>query len=188
VRRKAYRRRGETLTAVDLHRLLNRLKRTPKFAWLYEVSKCAPQEALRDLDRAYANYWRGRRRARRVGWAEFHRQLAYKCHWYGSKLLVAPQFFPSSRLCSGCGLVKAALPLHVRVFRCQGCGLVIDRDLNAAKNLARLADGDARPVAASSAATQNACGEGGTGQAGNGLVELPSTKRERTRISTLTDA
>ena len=42
VRHKAYRRRGETLTAVDLHRLLNRLKRTPRFAWLYEVSKCAP--------------------------------------------------------------------------------------------------------------------------------------------------
>jgi putative transposase len=67
VRRKAYRRRGETPTAVELHRLLNRLKRTPRFAWPSEVSKCAPQEALRDLDRAYANYWRGRRRGRRVG-------------------------------------------------------------------------------------------------------------------------
>jgi transposase len=74
------------------------------------------------------------------------------------------------------------------VFRCQGCGLVIDRDLNAARNLARLADGPAGPVAASSAETQNACREGGTGQAGNSLVELPSAKQERTRISTLTDA
>jgi putative transposase len=74
VRRKAYRRRGETLTAVDLHRLLNRLKRTPRFAWLYEVSKCAPQEALRDLDRAYANYWRGWKGSRRVGVPRFKKR------------------------------------------------------------------------------------------------------------------
>jgi putative transposase len=55
VRQKAWRRRRQTLTAIQLHRLLNRLKRTPRYGWLYEVSKCAPQEALRDLDRAYAN-------------------------------------------------------------------------------------------------------------------------------------
>ena len=45
VRRKAYDRRRQTLTAIDLHRLLVRLKRTPRYGWLYEVSKCAPQEA-----------------------------------------------------------------------------------------------------------------------------------------------
>jgi putative transposase len=59
VRRKAWLRRRQALTAMELHRLLNRLKRTPRYGWLYEVSKCAPQEALRDLDRAYASYWRG---------------------------------------------------------------------------------------------------------------------------------
>jgi putative transposase len=67
VRQKAWQRRKQTLTAIDLHRLLNRLKRTPRYAWLYEVSKCAPQEALRDLDRAYTNYWRGCKAGRRVG-------------------------------------------------------------------------------------------------------------------------
>jgi putative transposase len=328
VRRKAYQRRRQTLSAMDLHRLLNRLKRTPRFGWLYEVSKCAPQEALRDLDRAYANYWRGRKQGRRVGmprfkkrgrsadrfrltgtirvedggvvlprigrvatkeptgkfrgrvlsvtcgreadrwycaltveaerpnpapvvgpvvgidrgittfavcsdgtwiespralerslrrlrrrsravsrkrpgsrnraraamalarchrrvrnqrldglhkattalakaksvlvvedlhvagmvrnrhlaraiadqgWAQFHRQLSYKVRWYGSRLLAAPRFYPSSKRCSGCGLVKANLPLGVRVFCCQGCGLVLDRDVNAARNLAALA-------------------------------------------------
>src|SRR6266511_3682742 len=61
VRRKAFTRRRQTMNAMDLHRLLNRLKRTPRYGWLYEVSKCAPQEALRDLDRAYANAWRGRK-------------------------------------------------------------------------------------------------------------------------------
>jgi len=60
VRRKAWHRRRQTVSAVELHRLLNRIKDTPRFAWLYEVSKCAPQEALRGLDRAYANYCVGR--------------------------------------------------------------------------------------------------------------------------------
>jgi putative transposase len=67
VRGKAWRRRGQSLNAVALHRLLNRLKCTPRMAWLYEVSKCAPQEALRDLDRAFANFWTGRSQGRRVG-------------------------------------------------------------------------------------------------------------------------
>src|ERR687888_2082740 len=67
VRRKAFQRRGQTMTAIELHRLLNRLKRTPRFGWLYQVSKCAPQAALRDLDRAYANYWRGRKSGRGGG-------------------------------------------------------------------------------------------------------------------------
>src|SRR4029453_1956567 len=105
------------------------------------------------------------------GWAEFQRQLEDKCQWYGSRLLVAPRFFPSSRTCSRCGLVKATLPLQVRVFCCDGCGLIIDRDWNAARNLAQLVDNGL--VAASSAETQNACGEGSAGLAESGLVELP---------------
>jgi putative transposase len=67
VRRKAFQRRGETLGGVELHRLLNHLKRTPRYGWLYEVSKCAPQEALRDLDRAYQLFWQGKKAGRRVG-------------------------------------------------------------------------------------------------------------------------
>ncbi len=377
VRRKAWQRRRQTMNAMELHRLLNQLKRTPRNAWLYEVSKCAPQEALRDLDRAYASYWRGRKTGRRVGlprwkkrgrcpdrfrltgvirvepgavvlprigrvatkestrksagrvlsvtcrreadrwycsltvevdrpdpapvagpvvgvdrgittlavcsdgtridgpralerslrrlrrrsravsrkrpgsrnrakavlalarqhrrirnqrvdalhkattalaraksvivvedlhvagmvrnrylaraiadqgWAEFHRQLAYKTTWYGSRLLVAPRFYPSSKTCSGCGLIKATMPLGERTFRCQACGLVLDRDLNASRNLAHLANIGVGLVAASSAETQNACGEGSAGRAGNGPVELASAKQERIRIPTLTDA
>jgi putative transposase len=65
--------------------------------------------------------------------------LSYKTTWYGSRLLVAPRFYPSSKTCSGCGAIKADLPLGVRVFCCQGCGLVLDRDVNAARNLAGLA-------------------------------------------------
>src|SRR4029453_14036165 len=74
VRRKAWQRRRQTLNAMDLHRLLNRLKRTARYGWLYEVSKCAPQEALRDLDRAYANWWRSPKQGRRVGRPRFKKK------------------------------------------------------------------------------------------------------------------
>lgn len=83
-----------------------------------------------------------RRLARSVadaGFAEIRRQLAYKTRWRGSRLTVADRWFPSSRTCSDCGVAKAKLPLHIRVFRCDSCGLEIDRDLNAARNLAALA-------------------------------------------------
>ena len=132
---------------------------------------------------------RNRRLARTIsdqGWSEFHRQLTYKCGWYGSRLVVAPRFFPSSKSCSGCGFIKAKLPLGVRVFRCEACGLAIDRDLNAARNLARLAE--AGLVAGSSPETENACGEGSAGLAVTGLAKLPLVKQERTRIRMLADA
>lgn len=65
--------------------------------------------------------------------------LAYKTVWYGAQLLVAPRFFASSKTCSACGGMKADLALSERVYRCDVCGGVLDRDLNAAKNLGSLA-------------------------------------------------
>ena len=53
----AYNLTGKSPSAIDLHRELNVLKQG-SLSWLYEVSKCAPQEALRDLDKAYANFFR----------------------------------------------------------------------------------------------------------------------------------
>jgi Helix-turn-helix domain len=74
VRRKAFQRRGQTLGGVELHRLLNQLKRTPGYGWLYEVSKCAPQEALGDLDRADQMFWQGRKAGRRGGLPRWKRR------------------------------------------------------------------------------------------------------------------
>jgi putative transposase len=70
------------------------------------------------------------------GWGELGRQLSYKTEWRGGTLLVAPRFFPSSKTCSCCGSVKPKLTLAERTYTCEGCGLVEDRDLNAAANLA----------------------------------------------------
>jgi putative transposase len=73
-----------------------------------------------------------------ASWGEFTRQLEYKTKWYGSTLIKANRFYPSSKTCSRCGTVKAKLSLDERTYHCEACGLSIDRDLNAAINLARL--------------------------------------------------
>ena len=74
-----------------------------------------------------------------AGFAEIRRQLSYKTEWNGGRLLVADRWYPSSKTCSGCGTVKAKLALSEREYECEACGLVRDRDLNAARNLAALA-------------------------------------------------
>jgi putative transposase len=70
---------------------------------------------------------------------ELRRQVTYKCQLYGSKLVVVDRWFPSSKTCSNCGTKKETLTLDERVFECDRCGLVIDRDLNAAINLSKIA-------------------------------------------------
>jgi putative transposase len=73
-----------------------------------------------------------------AAWGEFVRQLRYKTPWYGSTLVVVERFYPSTKTCSRCGTVKAKLSLDERMLHCGACGLVVDRDLNAAINLARM--------------------------------------------------
>ncbi|MFU8874309.1 zinc ribbon domain-containing protein, partial [Micromonospora sp. SL4-19] len=65
--------------------------------------------------------------------------LAYKIAWNGGRLVVADRWYPSSKTCSGCGTVKAKLALSERTYTCNSCGLVLDRDVNAARNLAAIA-------------------------------------------------
>jgi putative transposase len=84
-------------------------------AWWPENSKCAYQEAFRDLDRALTDFIKSKKGERNVG-----------------------------------GYVKAKLALAERIYHCERCGLVLDRDINAARNLLNLA--------ASGAERLNACG------------------------------
>ena len=74
------------------------------------------------------------------GLGEFSRQMNYKCACYGITLQRADRWFPSSKRCSGCGHVRACLVLSERVYRCESCGLIVDRDLNAARNLGQLSE------------------------------------------------
>jgi len=82
--------------------------------------------------------------------AEIRRMFAYKTTWYGSTLVEADRWYPSSKTCSGCGSRKPRLLLSERTYVCEHCGLVLDRDLNAAINLARL--GESHPLDESSPA------------------------------------
>ena len=122
--------------------------------WLHKLSDKVTRQygtvVLEDLNVS------GMRRNRRLAisvtdaaFGEFRRQVEYKCRRNGCGLVLADRWYPSSKTCSHCGKVKAKLSLGERVFRCDGCGFVCHRDLNAAVNLKNLA--------ASSAVS--ACGE-----------------------------
>jgi putative transposase len=91
---------------------------------------------------------------------EMRRQLEYKAEWQGAHIVTVDRFYPSSKTCSGCGYVKAELSLGERTFVCEDCGMVLDRDLNAAMNL--------KGVAVSSIDTQNACGAASAGYLATG--------------------
>ncbi|MHA1944712.1 MAG: RNA-guided endonuclease InsQ/TnpB family protein [Candidatus Hodarchaeales archaeon] len=92
----------------------------------------------------------------------FQRFLAYKAPLYGSLLIEIDRWFPSSKLCSNCLYYHRNLLLADRVFHCPLCRLVLNRDQNAALNIANyyaIYQNQLFPVAESSAETLNACGE-----------------------------
>jgi putative transposase len=70
-----------------------------------------------------------------ASWGLLTQMLEYKCKWYGRELIKINQYYPSSKTCSGCGNVKETLLLSERVYKCDNCGLEIDRDLNASLNI-----------------------------------------------------
>jgi putative transposase len=83
-----------------------------------------------------------------VGWSAFVSQLEYKAAWYGRTVVRIDRWYPSSKRCFDCGHILDSLPLEVRLWTCPECGIVHDRDLNAAKN-----------VHAVGLTVSNACGE-----------------------------
>ena len=75
-----------------------------------------------------------------VSWSEFRTMLTYKCKWKGRELIIAPSNYASSQLCSNCGNKSSQTKdLSCRTYVCSVCGMVMDRDINASKNLLKLA-------------------------------------------------
>jgi putative transposase len=106
-----------------------------------------------------------------IGFHEFRRQLEYKARLYGAELVTASRWFPSSKICSECGLIAEGLPLSIREWTCE-CGAFHDRDINAARNLRRYA------LDRASCARINACGEEGSDAGLTASVKPASLKQE----------
>jgi len=103
-----------------------------------------------------------------MGFFEFRRQLEYKGQMRGGTVVVADRWFASSKTCSDCGNKLDVLPLAVREWMCPACGVVHDRDVNAAINLKNLAV----------SSTVSACGEEGAGGGRKIAVKPASVKQE----------
>lgn len=91
-------------------------------------------------DLAVKNMVKNRRLSKAIsdcGWRIFVNMLEYKCNWYGKKLVKIDRFYPSSKTCSNCNHIKDSLTLKERSWECPKCGIVHDRDINAAKNIYR---------------------------------------------------
>ncbi|MGW5147808.1 RNA-guided endonuclease InsQ/TnpB family protein [Rhodococcus koreensis] len=106
-----------------LHKLSTRLVRENQVIAVEDLS-VRNMVKNRSLSRAISD----------AGWSEFRTMLEYKADWYGRRVVAIDRFCPSSKTCSVCGEVVSAMPLDVREWACR-CGVVHDRDVNAAKNI-----------------------------------------------------
>lgn len=87
-------------------------------------------KAMRETDSTIRN-----KRVGDVSWSEFRRMLTYKSQWYGRTLSVIDRYFPSSQICHCCGFQSGKKSEDIREWVCPVCGVIHDRDVNAAKNI-----------------------------------------------------
>jgi putative transposase len=142
-----------------LHKLTSRLVRDNQTIVIEEL--------------AVRNMVRNRSLARAISdaaWRQFREMLEYKARWHGRNLIVVDRWFPSSKLCSTCGVLVERLPLNVRTWVCR-CGTTHDRDINAARNI--LAEG----------LSVAACGAGVRPQRANARTRQSALKQEIQRAT-----
>jgi putative transposase len=140
---------------------LKRLKRLSR-----SLCRKVKGSANRHLARAVAD----------VGMSEFGRQLTYKAALHGTRVVMVDRWFPSSKTCSDCGHVRAGLTLSEREWSCDACGVIHDRDRNAAINLKNFAANLCGDTAEFSAVT--ACGDEGSDVGPATAVKPASVKQE----------
>ena len=129
-------RRKSALKLAKLHRKIKNERRDFLHKLTTRLAKTKSAIVMEDL--SVQNMIKNRHLSRHIadaGWGEFRRMLEYKTKWYGSKLVIAPRFYPSSKKCSKCGYELPELRLSTREWKCPYCNAYHDRDINAAKNL-----------------------------------------------------
>lgn len=121
-----------------IHTRVVGLRRNALHQLTSELATTQSSVTIEDLDvAAMLRSGRGARGVADQTFGEFRRQLSYKADWYGTELVVADRWFASSKTCSACGHVHRELPRGAARWACPACGVVHDRDVNAAVNLAR---------------------------------------------------
>ncbi|WP_207946652.1 helix-turn-helix domain-containing protein [Actinomadura sp. 7K507] len=182
---------GRRWSGGELHRLWNQVKKTdPALGWWGESSKCVYQEAFRDLDRALrvVRSRKGARKGRSLGFPRFKKRGRCRDSF---------RFGAGAMRCSGRTVTLPRLgtiATHVseRTYLCDGCGLVLDRDVNAARNLLDLAasgaerqnacGGDVRPGPAGQPPAKQEPGTAHAGETGTAAAQATATPRANARI------
>ena len=144
-----------------LHLRIRNIRQDALHKITFYLTRNFDEIAIEDLN--VAGMMSNRRLARAIldmGFHEFRRQLGYKSILRGCHYVAVDRWFPSSKMCSRCGVIKDDLSLGERMFRCRACGLEVDRDLNAARNVARIV---LDPLSTVSSTGFQACGEASSG-------------------------
>lgn len=121
-----------------IHRKLSNIRLNYLHQITSEIVKTKPSKiVIEDLDisRMLKNRYLSEKISEQ-NFYKFREILTYKCKLNNIELVIADKFYPSSKTCSCCGYIKQDLKLKDRIFKCPTCGFKIDRDLNAAINLA----------------------------------------------------
>ena len=118
-----------------LHLRIRNIRQDALHKLTTHITKSYDSIAIEDLN--VKGMVRNRRLARAIldmGFYEFRRQIVYKSKLRRCDVYDVDRWFPSSKMCSRCHVIKDSLPLSERIFRCETCGFLIDRDINAARN------------------------------------------------------
>lgn len=166
-------RKKSALKLAREHRKIRNIRKDFLHKFSTKLAKTKSVLVIEDLDiKGMLRANRFNRSIHDASWGEFRRMLEYKTNWYGSKLVVAPRYYPSSKLCSNCGFLVEKMPLSIREWQCESCKSYHDRDINAANNLIKYYTESSSGI--------YACGDPSGGGTGNWSTSYGSLRQELT--------
>ena len=164
-------RKKSALKLARQHRKIRNIRKDFLHKLSTRLAKTKAAIVIEDLDiKGMLSNFRFNRSIHDVSWGAFRRMLEYKTKWYGSNLIIAPRYFPSSKICCQCGFTAEEMPLSIREWSCPCCVTLHDRDINAAKNLLNYHTESSSGI--------YACGDPSSGGTGNWSTSYGSLKQE----------